>query len=126
MSKGKILIIEDNMDSYELVHLFLERNGYETFLAANGREGVSAALKQKPDLILMDLAMPELDGWEATRVLKSDPRTKNIPVVALTARALVGDRKRAISAGCDAYVTKPIDLIELLRVMEQMMRRGMV
>ena len=118
MYKGRILIVEDNMDSYELMRFILERHGYEIFLAADGRDGVSAAIKQKPDVILMDLALPELDGWEAAGQLKSNPQTKHIPVVAVTARALPADRQRALDAGCDAYLTKPIDLAELVRMVD--------
>jgi CheY-like chemotaxis protein len=123
MYKGRILVVEDNMDSYELVRFILERYGYETFLAADGRDGVSATIKQKPDLILMDLAMPELDGWRATRQLKSDSRTKHIPIVAVTARALPGDRQRALDAGCDGFITKPIDLAELMGVVDKILAK---
>jgi len=119
MVKGRILIVEDNMDSYELVRFILERYGYEAFLAVNGRDGVDAAIKQKPDLILMDLSLPEMDGWEATRLVKANQATKNIPIIALTAHALPGDRQRALDAGCDGYITKPIDLAELVRAVDQ-------
>ena len=119
MVNGRILIVEDNMDSYELVRFILERYGYEAFLAVNGRDGVDAAIKQKPDLILMDLSLPEMDGWEATRLVKANQATKNIPIIALTAHALPGDRQRALDAGCDGYITKPIDLAELVRAVDQ-------
>ena len=118
MSKGRILVVEDNMDNYELVRFILERAGYDVFLAVNGRDGVDAARFQKPDLILMDLGMPEMDGWLAAQKLKSDEATKSIPLYALTAHTLPLERKRAIQAGCDGYVSKPIyvegflDLIE--------------
>ena len=108
MSKGHILVVEDNMDNYELVRFILERAGYDVFLAVNGRDGVDAARFQKPDLILMDLGMPEMDGWAAAQVLKTDESTKSIPLFALTAHTLPGERKRAIQAGCDGYVSKPI------------------
>ncbi|MBL8062125.1 MAG: response regulator [Anaerolineales bacterium] len=114
MSIGRILIVEDNMDTYELVRFILEKNGYETFLAMNGRDGVNAAFKQMPDLIIMDLAMPEMDGWTATRLIKGNTQTTAIPLIALTAHALPGDRQRAFDAGCDEYITKPMDLLELL------------
>jgi two-component system cell cycle response regulator DivK len=114
MSKGRILIVEDNMDTYELVHFVLEKHGFETFLAVNGREGVNAALKQKPDLIVMDMSMPDMDGWTATGLIKKDEQTKSIPLLALTAHALPGDRQRAMDAGCDEYITKPMDLDELV------------
>lgn len=114
MSTGRILIVEDNMDTYELVRFILEKNGYETFLAMNGRDGVNAASKQRPDLIIMDLSMPEMDGWTATRLIKGNAQTTAIPLIALTAHALPGDRQRAFDAGCDEYVTKPMDLLDLL------------
>ena len=114
MVKKRILIVEDNMDTYELVHFILEKNNYDTFLAVNGRDGVNAAIKQKPDLIIMDLSMPEMDGWTATGLIKRDSQTSHIPLVALTAHALPGDRQRAMDAGCDEYITKPMDLDELV------------
>jgi CheY-like chemotaxis protein len=110
MSKGRILVVEDNLDNYELVRFILERAGYDVFLAVNGRDGVAAARLQKPDLILMDLGMPEMDGWRAVRKLKADETTSSIPVYALTAHTLPGERRRAMEAGCDGYVTKPIHM----------------
>ncbi len=118
MSKGRILIVEDNMDNYELVRFILERAGYDIFLAVNGRDGVDAARLQKPDLILMDLGMPEMDGWIATKKIKSDEATKSIPLYALTAHTLPIERKRAILAGCDGYVSKPIHMQGFLEVIE--------
>jgi len=114
MSRKRVLIVEDNMDTYELVHFILEKNEYDTFLAMNGRDGVNAAIKQKPDLIIMDLSMPEMDGWTATGLIKRDPKTSSIPLIALTAHALPGDRQRAMDAGCDEYMTKPMDLGDLV------------
>lgn len=121
MSKGRILIVEDNMDNYELVRLVLERAGYDVFLAVNGRDGVDAARAQKPDLILMDLGLPEMDGWNATRKLKSDEETRSIPLYALTAHTLPEERKRAMSAGCDGYVVKPIQMKGFLEMVEQVL-----
>ncbi len=118
MSKGRILVVEDNMDNYELVRFILERAGYDVFLAVNGRDGVDAARFQKPDLILMDLGMPEMDGWLAAQKLKSDESTKSIPLFALTAHTLPGERKRAIQAGCDGYVSKPIHVDGFLKLIE--------
>jgi CheY-like chemotaxis protein len=118
MSTRRVLIVEDNMDTYELVRFILEKNGFETFLAMNGRDGVNAANKQKPDLIIMDLSMPEMDGWTATRLIKQNPQISSIPLIALTAHALPGDRQRAFDAGCDEYITKPMDLLELLETVE--------
>lgn len=114
MSKGHILVVEDNMDTYELVRFILEKDGYDTFLAMNGRDGVNAATKQLPDLIIMDLAMPEMDGWTAMRLIKNEVRTASIPLIALTAHVLSADRQRAMDAGCDEYITKPMDLLDLL------------
>ncbi|MBE0681868.1 MAG: response regulator [Anaerolineales bacterium] len=123
MSKGRILVVEDNMDTYELVRFILEKNGYDTFLAVNGRDGVDAASKQMPDLIIMDLALPEMDGWTATRLIKSDARTGSIPLIALTAHVLPGDRQRAIDSGCDDYITKPMDLLDLVESVDSWMSR---
>ena len=119
MSKGRILIVEDNIDNYELVRFVLERAGYDVFLAVNGRDGVDAARLQKPDLILMDLGMPEMDGWQAAEILKSNESTNSIPVVALTAYTLPGERQRAMQAGFDGYVTKPIHVTGLLDVIKE-------
>jgi len=118
MSKGRILVVEDNMDNYQLVRFILERAGYDVFLAVNGRDGVDAARLQRPDLILMDLGMPEMDGWIATEKLKSDDATKSIPLYALTAHTLPTERKRAILAGCDGYVSKPIHMQGFLEVID--------
>jgi len=118
MSKGRILVVEDNMDTYELVRFILEKNGYETFLAMNGRDGVDAARKQKPDLVIMDMSMPEMDGWTATGLIKRDAQTSAIPLIALTAHALPGDRQRAMDAGCNEYITKPMDLSALVKTVQ--------
>ena len=118
MSAGRILIVEDNMDTYELVHFILEKHGFETFLAVNGRDGVTAAQKQKPDLIIMDMSMPEMDGWTATALIKRDEGISFIPLVALTAHALPGDRQRAMDSGCDEYITKPMDLDDLVETVQ--------
>jgi CheY-like chemotaxis protein len=119
MGKGRILVVEDNMDNYELVRFVLERAGYDVFLAVNGRDGVDAARAQRPDMILMDLGMPEMDGWIATEKLKSDEATKSIPLYALTAHTLPHERKRAIQAGCDGYVSKPIHMKGFLDVIDR-------
>lgn len=118
MTKGRILIVEDDMDNYELVRFILERAGYDVFLAVNGRDGVAAARWQKPDLILMDLGMPEMDGWKAARELKANETTRSIMLYALTAHTLPRERKRAIEAGCDGYVSKPIHMDGFLRMIE--------
>ena len=116
MSKGRILVVEDNMDNYELVRFVLERAGYDVFLAVNGRDGVAAARLQKPDLILMDLSMPEMDGWIATEKIKTDIATKEIPLYAITAHTLPRDRFRAVQAGCDGYISKPIHVESFLEI----------
>ena len=118
MSKGHILVVEDNLDNYELVRTILELGGYDTFLAVNGRDGVNAARKQMPDLILMDMALPEMDGWNATKLIRGDPETAHIPMIALTVHTLPIERKRALDAGVDAYLSKPFDAAQLLRLVE--------
>lgn len=119
MSKGRILVVEDNMDNYELVRFVLERAGYDVFLAVNGRDGVAAARLQMPDLILMDLSLPEMDGWIAAEKLKADLTTKAIPLIALTAHTLPRDRFRALQAGCDGYVSKPIHVESFLVLIQE-------
>jgi CheY-like chemotaxis protein len=109
----KILYVEDNDDNVYVVKSRLGRAGFTVLVAVNGEEGVAMAAAERPDLILMDLSLPVLDGWEATRRLKSAPETKSIPVIALSAHAMAGDREKALAAGCDEYDTKPIDLPRL-------------
>ena len=123
MNKKRILVVEDNMDTYELVRFILEKNGYDTFLAVNGRDGVNAAIKQIPDLIIMDLSMPEMDGWTAIGLIKKDERTSSIPLLTLTAHALPGDRQRAMDAGSDEYITKPMDLEDLVKSVDHWINR---
>lgn len=123
MSKGRILIIEDNMDNHELIRFFLERDGYDTFLAMTGPEGLQAAIKQMPDLVLVDLALPIMDGWDVTRRIRANEKTARLPIVAVTARTMPIDRMRAIEAGCDEYVPKPIDFHALLGVVNRLMAR---
>jgi CheY-like chemotaxis protein len=118
MSKGHILVVEDNLDNYELVRTILDLAGYDTFLAVNGRDGVTAARKQKPDLILMDMSLPEMDGWDATKLIRQDPETAHIPLIALTVHTLPIERKRAMDAGVDAYLPKPYDAGQLIRLVE--------
>ena len=109
-----ILLCEDNDLSRDMLSRRLRRKGYGVILATDGSEGLSMAQQHKPDIILMDLSLPDMDGWEATRRLKSKDDTKNIPVIALTAHAMSGDREKALEAGCDDYDTKPVDLRRLL------------
>jgi len=113
-STPKILLVEDNEMNRDMLKRRLERRGYEVVLAFDGREGILAAQTESPDLILMDLSLPEIDGEEATRFLKSEPATAGIPLIVLTAHATVTDRERAIAAGCDGFATKPVEFEQLL------------
>jgi two-component system cell cycle response regulator DivK len=110
----KILYVEDNDDNVYMLKNRLTRAGFTVVIATNGLQGVVMAAFERPDLIIMDLTLPDMDGWEATRRIKADPATKQIPVVALTANAMAGDREKAIAAGCDDFDTKPVDLPRLL------------
>ena len=112
---SKILIVEDELKNLKLVSDLLQRFGYATIEATDGERGVELAKARKPDLILMDIMMPVMDGLEATRILKADVTTRNIPVLALTSYAMAGDKERILQAGCDGYVTKPIDIKEFLK-----------
>ena len=114
----KILIVEDNEDNRDSLSRRLQRRGFDVVMARDGKEGVSIAQTEKPDLILMDMNMPELDGWEATRLIKAAPETQAIAVIALTAHAMSGDRDRALGAGCADYHTKPVDFPKLLAQIE--------
>jgi two-component system cell cycle response regulator DivK len=114
----KILLVEDNAMNRDMLSRRLLRSGYLVAMAVDGREGIAMAQAERPDLILMDLSLPGIDGWEATRLLKSDDATRRIPVIALTAHAMSSDRQRAIAAGCDDYDTKPIDYQRLLLKIE--------
>lgn len=109
----KILYVEDNDDNIYVVKNRLGRAGYTIVVATDGEQGVAMAATEKPDVILMDLSLPVLDGWEATRRLKKTPETKHIPVIALSAHAMTGDRQKALEAGCEDYDTKPIDFNRL-------------
>jgi CheY-like chemotaxis protein len=110
----KILYVEDNDDNVYMLKNRLRRAGFAVAIATNGVEGVAMAVSERPDLIIMDLTLPDVDGWEATRRIKADPTLKNIPVIALTANAMAGDREKAIAAGCDDFDTKPVELQRLL------------
>jgi two-component system, cell cycle response regulator DivK len=110
----KILIVEDNEMNRDMLSRRLERKGYSITMAVDGGAGVEKAIEEVPNLILMDMSLPVLDGWEATRRVKANPQTRHIPVIALTAHAMTGDRDKAMEAGCDDYDTKPIDLPRLL------------
>jgi two-component system cell cycle response regulator DivK len=110
----KILLVEDNEMNRDMLSRRLTRNGYEVAIAIDGQQGVEMAASEAPDIILMDMSLPVIDGWEATRRVKAAEATKAIPIIALTAHAMVGDREKAIEAGCTDYDTKPIDLPRLL------------
>lgn len=117
----KLLIVEDNEVERELLSRRLRRKGFEVLTATDGQLGVQMASTERPNLILMDLSMPVLDGWEATRQIKASDETSHIPVIALTAHAMKGDRAKAIDAGCDDYDTKPINLVRLLSKIEMLL-----
>ena len=110
----RLLYVEDNEMNRDMLSRRLRRRGFEVMIAADGEQGVAMAVAERPDLILMDMSLPVLDGWEATRRLKAAPETRLIPVIALTAHAMTADKERALEAGCDDYDTKPIDLDRLL------------
>lgn len=120
----RILIIEDNETNRDMLSRRLTRRGFEILIAMDGAEGIATAAAQQPDLILLDLSLPVIDGWEAARRLKSSPATAAIPIIALTAHAMAGDRERATEAGCDDYDTKPIDLERLTGKIEALLLRG--
>jgi CheY-like chemotaxis protein len=115
---AKILIVEDNEMNRDMLSRRLARRGYAVVIAVDGEQGLAAAQAEIPDLILMDMSLPVVDGWEATRRLKGDATTRAIPVIGLTAHAMTGDRDKALAAGCDDYDTKPIDLPRLLEKIE--------
>jgi two-component system, cell cycle response regulator DivK len=117
----KILLVEDNEMNRDMLSRRLHRRGYDVVIAVDGQEGVALAQAEAPDLILMDMSLPVVDGWEATRRLKAAYETRDIPVIALTAHAMSGDRERAIEAGCDDYDAKPIDLPRLLVKIEALL-----
>lgn len=117
----KLLLVEDNELNLDMLSRRLARRGYEIVVAVDGAQGIEAALQHTPDLIIMDMSLPVLDGWESTRRLKSQPATKSIPVLALTAHAMAGERDRALEAGCDDYDTKPVDFPRLLGKIETLL-----
>jgi two-component system, cell cycle response regulator DivK len=123
MHMSKVLLVEDNEESRDGLCRHLRRKGYEILVAVDGRQGVEVAGVAAPDLILMDMSLPVLDGWEATRQLKAGAQTCGIPVIALTAHAMAGDRERALEAGCDDYDTKPIEFARLLTKIESLLQK---
>lgn len=119
----RVLIVEDNAINREILTRRLERRGYEVRLATNGLEAIEQAKLTAPDIILMDLNMPIMDGWEATRRIKQDAATQGIPVLCVTAHALIDDRQRGMAAGCDEYETKPIEFERIVEKIERLIRR---
>jgi two-component system cell cycle response regulator DivK len=111
---SRILLVEDNEMNRDMLSRRLTRRGFEVVIAVNGQEGVEMTQQQSPDIVLMDMSLPVLDGWEATRRLKAAEETKHIPIIALTAHAMAGDREKTLEAGCDDYDTKPIEFQRLL------------
>ena len=117
----RILIVEDDELNRDMLSRRLQKKGYETLIAVDGSQGVALAQAESPALVLMDMSLPVMDGWEATRQLKALPQTRAIPIIALTAHALAGEREKALAAGCDEFDTKPIDLPRLLAKMEALL-----
>jgi CheY-like chemotaxis protein len=120
----KILLVEDNEMNRDMLSRRLTRNGFEIIMAVNGQEGVDLAISAQPDLILMDLSLPVIDGWEATRRVKANPVTAKIPVIALTAHAMAQDKEKAMAAGCDDFDTKPVELQRLLEKIKALLDSG--
>ena len=118
---AKILLVEDNEMNRDMLSRRLERRGYEVIVAVDGEEGVARAKADAPDLVVMDLSLPGIDGWEATRQLKAAEETRRVPVLALTAHAMAGDREKALAAGCDDFDTKPVDLPRLVGKIEALL-----
>lgn len=116
---AKVLVVDDDEMNRDMLSRRLKRKGFDVSIAVNGKEAVDMTRTDKPDIVLMDLSMPVMDGYEATGILKADDATKSIPIVGLSAHAMVGDREKAIDAGCDDYDTKPVDLPRLLGLIEK-------
>ena len=118
---SRILLVEDNAMNRDMLMRRLMRKGYEILVAEDGAQAIETAREQQPDLILMDMSLPVMDGWDATRAVKADPETAGIPVVALTAHAMASDKQKALDAGCDDFYTKPIELPGLLDIMARLL-----
>jgi two-component system, cell cycle response regulator DivK len=116
----RILIVEDNELNRDVLSRRLARKGFQVLMASDGPQGIEMAQQHSPDLILMDLGLPQIDGWECARRLKADAATRQIPIIALSAHAMLGDRQRALEAGCDEFGTKPIDFPGLIRKMDRL------
>ena len=120
----RVLLVEDNEMNRDMLSRRLERRGYDVIVAVDGEEGVARAKVDAPDIVVMDMSLPGIDGWEATRQLKAAPETRAIPVIALTAHAMAGDREKALEVGCDDFDTKPVDLPRLLEKIEGLLGGG--
>jgi two-component system, cell cycle response regulator DivK len=120
---ARILLVEDNEMNRDMLSRRLQRQGHDVLIAVDGREGVEMSKTERPDIILMDMSLPVLDGWEATRRIRADADTAALPVIALTAHAMESDRQQALAAGCDDYDTKPIDLKRLLEKIDKLLAR---
>jgi len=121
---AKILLVEDNELNHDMLSRRLIRNGHTVVVAVDGEQGVAMAISESPDIVLMDMSLPVLDGWAATRKLRADPATRVIPVIALTAHAMAGDREKALDAGCNDYDTKPVELPRLLGKIAALLHRA--
>lgn len=121
---ARILLVEDNEMNRDMLSRRLQRKGYEVAMAVDGRQGVEMARSGGYDLVLMDMSLPEIDGWEATRQLRAVPETRGLPIIGLTAHAMAGDREQALKAGCDDYDTKPVELPRLLAKIEALLSRA--
>jgi two-component system cell cycle response regulator DivK len=120
----KVLLVEDNEMNRDMLSRRLIRRGFDVVFAVNGKQGVELARSEKPDIILMDMSLPIMDGWEATRCVKADDATRSVPVIGLTAHAMSGDRERALEAGCDDYDTKPVEFDRLIGKIERLLGDG--
>ncbi len=119
----KVLLVEDNEMNRDMLSRRLERRGYTLAIAVDGQQGVDMARSERPDIILLDMSLPKIDGWEAARIIKGDEVTREIPVIALTAHAMAGDKEKALQAGCDDYDTKPVELPRLLGKIQALLDR---
>lgn len=120
----RVLLVEDNELNRDMLSRRLERRGFNVLLAVDGQQGIDMAIEHIPEIILMDMNLPIIDGWEATRTLKANPATQNIPVIGLTAHAMTGDREKCLAAGCDQYDTKPIDFESLLEKIQSLLKNN--
>ena len=120
----RILLIEDNEESRDALSRRLQRRGYDVVTASDGEQGVLMAKSESPDLLLLDMNLPVLDGWQAAQLIKADPATQHLPIIGLTAHAMAGDREKALAAGCIDYHTKPVDFAQLMAQIEQVLKKG--